>query len=69
MKSLWDALPSAHRGGYAETAAALEPLVLGAIQHDVAVMVKGSLGSRMGPIVKALKRCYAPAEAGPTPQG
>jgi UDP-N-acetylmuramoyl-tripeptide--D-alanyl-D-alanine ligase len=69
MKCLWDALPSAHRGGYAETAAALEPLVLGAIQHDDAVMVKGSLGSRMGPIVKALKRRYAPAKAGPASQG
>ena len=68
MKSLWDALPSERRGGYAETAAALEPHVLGAIQHDDAVMVKGSLGSRMGPIVKALKRRYAPAEAGPTPK-
>jgi len=69
MKSLWDALPSEHRGGYAETAAALEPLVLGAIHHDDAVMVKGSLGSRMGPIVKALKRRYAPAEAESAPQG
>jgi UDP-N-acetylmuramoyl-tripeptide--D-alanyl-D-alanine ligase len=69
MKSLWDALPSGHRGGYAESSAALEPLVLGAIQHDDAVMVKGSLGSRMGPIVKALKRRYAPAAADPAPQG
>ena len=62
-------VPSEHRGGYAETAAALEPLVLGAIHHDDAVMVKGSLGSRMGPIVKALKRRYAPAEAESAPQG
>ena len=62
MKSLWDALPSERRGGYAETAAALEPQVLGAINSDDAVMVKGSLGSRMGPIVKALKRRYAPSE-------
>ena len=56
MKSLWDALPSARRGGYAETSAALEPAVLGAVTAGDAVMVKGSLGSRMGPIVKALKR-------------
>jgi UDP-N-acetylmuramoyl-tripeptide--D-alanyl-D-alanine ligase len=69
MKSLWDALPSEHRGGYAETSAALEPLVLGAIHHDDAVMVKGSLGARMGPIVKALKRRYAPAESEQTLQG
>jgi UDP-N-acetylmuramoyl-tripeptide--D-alanyl-D-alanine ligase len=56
MKSLWDALPSERRGGYAETSAALEPLVLGAITAGDAVMIKGSLGSRMGPIVKALQR-------------
>jgi len=56
MKSLWDALPSERRGGYAESSAALEPLVLGAITAGDAVMVKGSLGSRMGPIVKALQR-------------
>jgi len=59
MKSLWDALPSERRGAYAETAAALEGEVVGAIAAGDAVMVKGSLGSRMGPIVKALKRRFA----------
>jgi len=62
MKSLWDALPSERRGGYAENAAALETEVLGAITAGDAVMVKGSLGSRMGPIVKALKRRASQAE-------
>jgi UDP-N-acetylmuramoyl-tripeptide--D-alanyl-D-alanine ligase len=65
MKSLWEALPSERRGGYAETSAALEPQILGAINSDDAVMVKGSLGSRMGPIVKALKRRYAPLAPAP----
>jgi UDP-N-acetylmuramoyl-tripeptide--D-alanyl-D-alanine ligase len=65
MKTLWEALPSERRGGYAETSAALEPQILGAINSDDAVMVKGSLGSRMGPIVKALKRRYAPLEPAP----
>ena len=37
-------------------AAALEPQVLAAVRDGDAVMVKGSLGSRMGPIVKALDR-------------
>ena len=46
------------RGGYAETAAALEPAVLEAIRAGDAVMVKGSLGSKMGPIVKALERQF-----------
>ena len=58
MKSLWDALPSERRGGYAASSEALEGEVLGAIMAGDAVMVKGSLGSRMGPIVKALKRRY-----------
>ena len=61
MHALWEALPSERRGGYAETSAALEPQVLAAIRAGDAVMVKGSLGSRMGPIVKALERRYPPA--------
>jgi UDP-N-acetylmuramoyl-tripeptide--D-alanyl-D-alanine ligase len=59
MRSLWEALPSNRRGGYAETAAALEPAVLAALRDGDAVMVKGSLGSKMGPIVKALERQFA----------
>jgi UDP-N-acetylmuramoyl-tripeptide--D-alanyl-D-alanine ligase len=59
MHALWKALPSPHRGGYAETAAALEAQVLAAIQPGDAVMIKGSLGSRMGSIVKALERRYS----------
>ncbi|HMA56367.1 MAG TPA: UDP-N-acetylmuramoylalanyl-D-glutamyl-2,6-diaminopimelate--D-alanyl-D-alanine ligase [Pseudolabrys sp.] len=58
MHQLWEALPSRARGGYAETAAALEPAVLEAIHAGDAVMVKGSLGSKMGPIVKALERQF-----------
>ena len=59
MRALWEALPSGTRGGYAETAAGLEPPVLAAIRAGDAVMVKGSLGSKMGPIVKALERQFA----------
>src|SRR5690242_9390798 len=55
MQRLWEALPSGARGGYAETAATLEPAVLAALRAGDAVMVKGSLGSKMGPIVKALE--------------
>jgi UDP-N-acetylmuramoyl-tripeptide--D-alanyl-D-alanine ligase len=58
MRALWEALPSRARGGYAETAAGLEPTVLDAIRAGDAVMVKGSLGSKMGPIVKALERQF-----------
>ncbi len=58
MRNLWRALPASRRGFYAEDSAALEPEVLSAIRGGDVVMVKGSLGSRMGPIVKALQRRY-----------
>lgn len=58
MRALWEALPSRARGGYAETAAELEPAVLGAIRAGDALMIKGSLGSKMGLIVKALERQF-----------
>ena len=56
MRALWQALPAGRRGGYAEDSAALEAQVLSAVRAGDAVMVKGSLGSRMGPIVGALQR-------------
>jgi UDP-N-acetylmuramoyl-tripeptide--D-alanyl-D-alanine ligase len=58
MRTLWEALPSRARGGYAETAVGLEPAVLEAIRAGDAVMVKGSLGSKMSPIVKALEKQF-----------
>jgi UDP-N-acetylmuramoyl-tripeptide--D-alanyl-D-alanine ligase len=58
MRVLWEALPASRRGGYAEDSAALEAQVLPAIRAGDVVMVKGSLGSRMAPIVKALQRNY-----------
>lgn len=63
MKSLWQALPSDRRGAYAENAAALEQAVLAAFQPGDVAMVKGSLGSRMGPIVKAIKARFPAADA------
>jgi UDP-N-acetylmuramoyl-tripeptide--D-alanyl-D-alanine ligase len=58
MQSLFEALPSTRRGGYAETSAALEGAVLGAVAAGDVVMVKGSFGSKMGSIVKALERKF-----------
>jgi UDP-N-acetylmuramoyl-tripeptide--D-alanyl-D-alanine ligase len=57
-QGLWEALPSSRKGGYAVTAAALESQVLGAVRAGDAVMIKGSLGSKMSPIVKALIRQF-----------
>jgi UDP-N-acetylmuramoyl-tripeptide--D-alanyl-D-alanine ligase len=58
MRALWDALPSSRRGGYARDSAALEPQVLAAVRPGDAVMIKGSLGSRMARIVDALASRY-----------
>ena len=60
MHSLWQALPAGQRGGYAEDSAALEAQVVPVIRAGDVVMVKGSNGSRMAPIVKALQRVYPP---------
>jgi UDP-N-acetylmuramoyl-tripeptide--D-alanyl-D-alanine ligase len=67
MRGLWEALPPAMRGGYAETAAELEPELLAALRPGDAVMVKGSHGSRMAPIVRSLsERFRAPSAADAT---
>ncbi|HXX03375.1 MAG TPA: UDP-N-acetylmuramoylalanyl-D-glutamyl-2,6-diaminopimelate--D-alanyl-D-alanine ligase [Xanthobacteraceae bacterium] len=66
MRALWQALPASRRGGYAEDSAALEAQVLSAIRAGDVVMVKGSLGSRMAPIVKALQRLSVRQETVPT---
>ncbi|HVV91789.1 MAG TPA: UDP-N-acetylmuramoylalanyl-D-glutamyl-2,6-diaminopimelate--D-alanyl-D-alanine ligase [Hyphomicrobiales bacterium] len=63
MRALYNALPVQRRGGWAPTSADLEPRLLAAIGRGDAVMVKGSLGSRMGPLVKALIRHFAGATA------
>lgn len=54
MKSLWDALPTTRRGGYAETAAALAPQLAQAVEAGDVVMVKGSNGSKAGLIAQGL---------------
>jgi UDP-N-acetylmuramoyl-tripeptide--D-alanyl-D-alanine ligase len=59
MMALWEALPPARRGGYAKTAAELEPQVVAAVRAGDALMVKASAGSRMGPIVNALARRHS----------
>jgi UDP-N-acetylmuramoyl-tripeptide--D-alanyl-D-alanine ligase len=61
MHALWEALPSGLKGGYAESAAALEPQVIAALRGGDAVMVKGSNGSRMGAIVKSLIQKFGAA--------
>src|SRR5262249_11960063 len=63
MRRLWERLPAERRGGYAETSAALEADVLAAVRGGDVVMVKGSLGSPMRPLVKVLARRFPHQEA------
>jgi UDP-N-acetylmuramoyl-tripeptide--D-alanyl-D-alanine ligase len=56
MKALWDALPPARRGAYAENSAMLMPQVLAALKAGDTVLVKGSNGAKMSVIVDALRK-------------
>jgi UDP-N-acetylmuramoyl-tripeptide--D-alanyl-D-alanine ligase len=58
MRNLWDALSTGKRGGYADSSAALEAQAVGAIRAGDAIMIKGSLGSRMKTIVNALEKRF-----------
>jgi UDP-N-acetylmuramoyl-tripeptide--D-alanyl-D-alanine ligase len=58
MHNLWDALSTGKRGGYADGADTLESEVVGAIRAGDAIMVKGSLGSKMKMIVNALEKRF-----------
>jgi UDP-N-acetylmuramoyl-tripeptide--D-alanyl-D-alanine ligase len=69
MRNLWEALPSHRRGGYANDSGTLEPQVLDAVSAGDAVMIKGSFGSKMTPIVKALQRRFAPGASTDAAQG
>lgn len=57
MWALWSALPANFRGGYGKDVDDLKPGLLAALGPGDALMIKGSLGSRMGKLVNAvLKR-------------
>jgi UDP-N-acetylmuramoyl-tripeptide--D-alanyl-D-alanine ligase len=58
MRNLWDALSTGKRGGYADSAANLEAQAVAAIRAGDAIMVKGSLGSKMKTIVNALEKSF-----------
>lgn len=61
MKELWNALPRERRGAYVGTSSELVPVLIEELAPGDAVMVKGSLGSRMAPIVEALKARFRTA--------
>ena len=64
MRRLFDAIPLSIRGHHAENAAALAPIVAARIETGDAILVKGSLGSRMRAIVAALDALISTPDAG-----
>jgi UDP-N-acetylmuramoyl-tripeptide--D-alanyl-D-alanine ligase len=64
MRHLWDALPPGRRGSYAPQSAGLAESLMSDVQAGDAVMVKGSLGSRMGPLVEGFKAKFPLADEG-----
>jgi UDP-N-acetylmuramoyl-tripeptide--D-alanyl-D-alanine ligase len=65
MRALWQHLPAERRGAYAEQSKDLESILLNDIGPGDAVMIKGSLGSRMGPLVDALRARFTAAISDP----
>lgn len=55
MKNLHDAIPANQRGAHTETSADLAAIVPDVLVPGDVVMVKGSLGSKMGSVVEALR--------------
>ena len=56
MRALYDALPAKLRAAHAADSASLAPLVAQSIAPGDAILVKGSLGSRMKLVVNALEQ-------------
>lgn len=62
MEALWRALPQKFQGHYAEDAKDLKDVLFADVKPGDVVMIKGSLGTRMGPLVDALKKEFPPAD-------
>jgi UDP-N-acetylmuramoyl-tripeptide--D-alanyl-D-alanine ligase len=60
MANLWARVPAHKRGAHAETSPGIRDALLAGLRAGDAVMVKGSLGSRMGPLVEAIRAAHPP---------
>ena len=58
MNALWRKLPASARGAYAPTSQELIAPLLESVQDNDIIMIKGSLGSRMAPVVEAVIKQY-----------
>ena len=64
MRGLFDAAPQAMRGTWAERSAEIKQCLFEAARGGDVVMVKGSNGSAMGPIVAALRSHFSQPQTG-----
>jgi UDP-N-acetylmuramoyl-tripeptide--D-alanyl-D-alanine ligase len=61
MAYLWSRIPVSRRGAYGGNSEELRQPLLASLQAGDVVMVKGSLGSRMGPLAEAIRAAHPPA--------
>lgn len=59
MESLWQQLPPFRQGQWKPTSHELEKKLLGDIRAGDVIMIKGSLGSKMGPLLDAIKNRFS----------
>ena len=64
MRLLYDELAPSRQGPWAPSSVELEPALLGAVQAGDVVMIKGSLGTRMAPLVAAMLARFGPGRPG-----
>ena len=60
MRALYDALPAKRRGAHAESSVELTSAVRQALAAGDAVMIKGSLGTNMAPLLKTVRELQTP---------
>jgi UDP-N-acetylmuramoyl-tripeptide--D-alanyl-D-alanine ligase len=60
MASLWSGIEPEKRGAYAESSEGLREALLGSLRPGDVIMIKGSLGSRMGPLAEAVRSAHPP---------
>jgi UDP-N-acetylmuramoyl-tripeptide--D-alanyl-D-alanine ligase len=64
MRLLYDELAASRRGGWAHSSSELVPALLDTVRAGDVVMIKGSLGTRMAPLVEAMLTHYGPGQPG-----
>ena len=60
MANLWARVAPHRRGAFAQTSEELRDALLKGLRAGDVVMIKGSLGSRMGPLVEAIRAAHPP---------